>query len=131
MSAMGPKATVIDGNQAGSVVTCQSGEASNSILDGFTITNGTGTYSWGAYFGGGINCNYYSSPTITNNTIFGNTAGYGGAMCSFLSSPTITNNIIPMNLNGFIQLYLLEVFLPIISILSIKFPINGIFFAKS
>ncbi len=44
---------------------------------------------------------------------------------------TITNNIIPINLRGFIQLYLFEVFLPIFSILSMNFPINGIFFARS
>ena len=36
--------TIIDGNQSGSVVTFNSGENSNSVLTGFTITNGNGTY---------------------------------------------------------------------------------------
>ena len=43
MSSGGAKETVIDGNQTGSVVTCQSGEDEVTVLDGFTITNSSGT----------------------------------------------------------------------------------------
>jgi len=70
------------------------GEDSNSVLQGFTITNG---YIMGA--GGGINC-YYGNPTITGNTISGNTAynsGGGGIYCWYNSSPIITGNTITGN----------------------------------
>ncbi len=62
---------------------------STATLDGFTITNsGSGIWpSAGIY-------NYYSSTTITNNIITGNS--YHG-MRNFHSSPTITNNIIKGN----------------------------------
>lgn len=46
-SANGAAGTIIDGNASGSVVTFNSGEGSGSILDGFTIRNGSGN-------GGGI-----------------------------------------------------------------------------
>ncbi len=94
----GPDVTVIDGNQAGSVVKFESGEGVNSVLDGFTITNGSGTHAmpWG-YSGGGIYCEG-TSPTITNNTITGNSASYagGGIFCRD-SFPNITNNTISGN----------------------------------
>jgi parallel beta-helix repeat protein len=61
------------------------GEEANSILDGFTITNGYAEY------GGGIYCEG-SKPTIMNCTITGNTASYyGGGMFNFNSSPTLKN----------------------------------------
>ena len=101
-SEAGADVTVIDGNQAGSVVTFDSGETEWATLDGFTIRNGAGTYfeldpgSWN-YVGGGIFC-LNSSPTITNCTISGNRATYacGGISCDS-SSPTITNCTISGN----------------------------------
>ena len=42
-SEQGPQGTIIDGNQSGSVVRFQSGEGLDSILSGFSITNGSGT----------------------------------------------------------------------------------------
>ena len=65
------------------------------LMDGFTITGG---YTSGANSpsGGGI-YNDESSPTITNCSIIGNTAydGYdgGGIYCETYSSPIITNCI--------------------------------------
>ena len=66
--------TIIDGSQPlnpvyGSVVFFQSGEDSNSILNGFKITGGTGS-PLGSYprVGGGIFI-YNSSPEIKNNII--------------------------------------------------------------
>jgi hypothetical protein len=67
----GPGVTVIDGRQAGSVVTFRSGEGASSVLAGFTVTNGY------ASKGGGIFCSN-SSPVITKNIITANTAGRGG-----------------------------------------------------
>jgi parallel beta-helix repeat protein len=67
------------------------GETSASVVDGFTILNGTayGNYPLGG--GGAILC-YASSPTITNCTISNNYAdSYGGGIfCVNSSSPTIT-----------------------------------------
>jgi hypothetical protein len=56
------ESTIIDGNYAGSVVTFNSGENSNSVIRGFTITRGYFSY------GAGIRC-YESSPTIMENFV--------------------------------------------------------------
>ena len=89
----GSSVTAIDGNQAGSVVVFGNGEGPDSVLDGFTLMNGTGT----GQFGGGIFC-YGASPTIRNNRFTGNTAIYGGGIyCLSLSAPMITNNLFTGN----------------------------------
>src|ERR1035441_2397922 len=61
-SEEGPSATIIDGNQSGSVVSFSGGEGTNSIIQGFTITNGYATQ------GGGIYCTN-ASPGISNCVI--------------------------------------------------------------
>jgi len=93
-------ATIIDGNQAGSVVTFSSGEGSGSVLSGVTIQNGSAKYGVVVY-GGGIYC-HSSSPIITKCTITGNSAysGGGGIFSDASSSPTITNCIISRNETG-------------------------------
>jgi len=109
--------TVIDGARLGPVVTFGSGEVHNSILDGFTITNGSASCGGGincldssptiAYCiiqnneaigdpgkGGGISCTN-GSPIITANMIFGNTAeNKGGGIACDNSSATVTSNTI-------------------------------------
>ncbi|MHC4945333.1 MAG: right-handed parallel beta-helix repeat-containing protein [Planctomycetota bacterium] len=98
-SLEGPEKTVLDGNEAGSVVTFQSGEGLDSILDGFVLTNGSGTYI-PVYenIGGGIYCDG-ASPTITNCTIRFNTAQSGGGIAVvYNASPHIVNNTITENL---------------------------------
>lgn len=100
MSELGPDFTVIDGNQEGSVVVFMSGEDIDSILEGFTITNGSGTWVDGywEYGGGGIYCRG-SAPTIQYNTITGNTANNGGGIGAiYASSAVITHNVIFDNL---------------------------------
>ncbi|SEL84760.1 T9SS type B sorting domain-containing protein [Parapedobacter koreensis] len=66
-----------------------------AILDGFTLTEGNNTGSWG---GGGIH-NSYASPTLTNLLISGNAADAmgGGIANHFSSSPTLTNVVISGN----------------------------------
>ena len=91
VSESGPGGTIIDGNGFGSVVYFGSGEGLDSILDGFTIRNGS------ASSGGGIYC-ADASPTIRNNVIEGNAAGYGGGgLFCLRSSPRVENNIFSMN----------------------------------
>lgn len=99
--------TIIDGNQPGdvnnaSVVTFNSGEANNSVLTGFTITGGTGSwlkiywqfkgYLWNRC-GGGLLCYNSSSPTINKNVFRDNLAGQGGGIYFYNhSNPVITEN---------------------------------------
>ena len=87
-------ATIIDGSNPvdpniGSVVTFKNGEDANSVLSGFTITDGTGSWllvSWefkGLRWnrcGGGVVCYNMSEPTITKNVFINNTAGQGGGI---------------------------------------------------
>ncbi|MDD5287824.1 MAG: DUF2341 domain-containing protein [Dehalococcoidales bacterium] len=90
-SISGAGVTTIDGNQSGSCVKFTSGGTNSAVLDGFTLTNGSG-YALDESFapvGGGIynEC----SPTVTNCIFSGNSAEVGGGMYSASSSPTVTN----------------------------------------
>jgi len=86
-SENGPGNCTIDCQRQGRGVYFHSSEDANSVLDGFTITDGAADK-----FGGGIRCTV-SSPTITNCIITGNSAkDYGGGMYNcYNSNPTITN----------------------------------------
>jgi parallel beta-helix repeat protein len=96
ISVQGPQVTVIDGNQAGPVVTFNSGEGPQSVLSGFTLQNGKAAVS-PALRGGGIRIEN-SSPTITRNIITNNIAGDGGGgISSSFSSPVIRGNTITNN----------------------------------
>ena len=81
-------ATIIDGDESGSVARFTDGENSTAMISGFTLTNGRG----------GIYCND-SSPTISNNIITGNhsNSNGGGIGCFNSSSPDITKNTISQN----------------------------------
>lgn len=96
-SLYGAEHTVIDGNQADSVVTFESGESGASLLY-FTITNGK-SQGW-IYKGGGITCTNASSPLIKENIITGNVSEHygGGIHCDKSSSPNILDNTICDNL---------------------------------
>ncbi|HUQ79834.1 MAG TPA: right-handed parallel beta-helix repeat-containing protein [Gemmatimonadaceae bacterium] len=113
--------TIIDGSRpahpdTGTVVRFTNQEDSTAVLEGFTITGGTGTIWLDAkdllYFreGGGILCEL-GSPTIRYNHIVNNmatstsknvkgdslrSAGGGAIRCGY-SEPTITNNVIRGN----------------------------------
>jgi hypothetical protein len=83
-------ATVIDGNNAGRVVSFDSGTYSGMVLSGFTITGGK------AESGGGIYC-VGRSPEIRSNIIEGNSAKDGGGIFGRACAPTIADNIIRNN----------------------------------
>jgi parallel beta-helix repeat protein len=96
-SARGPLATTIDAGLAGSCVSCVSGEGPGSIVQGFTLTNGSGRPVSGGGEGGGVAC-LASSPTIRGNRIVRNAPRWGGGIaCRNGSSPRIVDNLIADN----------------------------------
>ncbi len=106
VSEQGPDVTIIDGGSppdpdVGSVVTFESGEGLDSILEGFTVTNGTGSLFPGQGYNGGGIFTHFSSPTITGNIITGNLLLYdyshGGGIFINNASPTVTGNTISGN----------------------------------
>ncbi len=95
-SSAGPETTIVVGNIGSQVVRFTSGEGNDSILKGFTLTNGWGDHSGGDY-GGGVFCDN-SSPVITGNIITGNWAMMGAGIASIGGgSPQITENRITGN----------------------------------
>ncbi len=93
----GPGVTTIDGGKKTTVVTFSSGETTDAVLSGFTITNGLGPLSSPTQFGGGIQITN-SSPTISGNVISGNvTCVEGGGIDVLTGSPIIENNTISNN----------------------------------
>jgi hypothetical protein len=97
-SSGGPQVTIIDAGGpwgCGSAVTCDSGEGADSVLDGFTITGGAGTYVDLHHRGGGM-YNVNSTPTVANCTFSANGVGVdaalrGGGMYNNNSSPAVAN----------------------------------------
>ena len=111
-SSAGPDATTIDAGGKGAVITCENEEGPDTVIDGFTITGGSGTRGGGmeidrssptvidctflgntAIVGGGMSINDPpSSPTVIDCTFLGNTAIVGGGMAiNDLSSPLVSN----------------------------------------
>jgi hypothetical protein len=88
------KATVIDGNENGSVVTFAGSELSTCTLSGFTITNGrNGSNDLG--YGGGINGNTSRSIIERNMIIDNYSSAFGGGLyqCDgFIHHNVISNN---------------------------------------
>ena len=86
------RTTVIDANSKGPAVMFNNYENFDAVIDGFTLTGGTGSNNRG----GGIYCKGY--PTIKNNIISGNVANYGAGIYVYSSyNPKIINNIIVNN----------------------------------
>ncbi len=98
-SEQGTAVTVIDGNRSGPAVVFQSGEGPGSILEDFSITNGSGSTVGGFALGGAILCGPTpSSPTIRGNLICGNDCFLGAGIGLYISSsPVISGNIIRAN----------------------------------
>lgn len=103
--------TIIDGSQplnpdSASCVMIISEEDSNTVIMGFTLTNGTGTlveiYREGGggptYIEGGGIITYKSYPTIRNNIIINNSVpDGGGGIATWYGDCKILNNIIVNN----------------------------------
>jgi len=103
-SENGAKNCVIDCESDGRGFYFHSGETETSVVDGFTIQNGSTGNTYPDNRGGGIRCGN-ASPTIINNIIKNNSApgykGYGGGISCFESSPMISNNTIRNNSAGY------------------------------
>ncbi len=100
-SSDGPEVTVIDGSGFFHVVQCVSGEGSETVLDGFTITGGNAN---GDVFpdnvGGGMFISD-SGPTVMNCVFSGSIAGAGGGMYHSNSTPTVADCIFIGNMGSF------------------------------
>jgi len=94
-SSDGPESTVIDGGQLAPVAVFQSGETTKSILSGFTLQDGMGTFEF-SYSGGGIFI-ANSSPTVRQNIVQQNNAGSGGGIAVQFGSPILAQNTIVGN----------------------------------
>lgn len=95
-SENGAENCVIDCQNLGRGFFFHSGEGLDSILDGFTITNGLISGSWPEYVGGGIRCEN-SSPTIINCAISNCFAVRGGGIYCRQASPAISDCAISDN----------------------------------
>ncbi len=109
-------ATLIDGSGSGSVVTFNHNEGPESIIAGFSITNGLAANGGGLFIsqssptiknclisgnladgnGGGMVCYFTSRPLLLNTTLSGNSAGAngGGIFCRDNSRPGFVNSIV-------------------------------------
>ena len=121
-STDGPALTIIDGDFGGSVITCDSGEGPDRVIEGFTVTNGQSNYGGGVYIenssptlinctfsgnsaiatGGGICSRFNCSPTLINCSFSGNSATYGGGMRDREGSPTLINCTFSGNAASFV-----------------------------
>lgn len=86
-----PSKPIIDGTQAGSVVSFLSGEGSDSKLSGFNITNGNSSQ------GGGIKMINNSNPLILDCNIYLNKAYEGGGIYCGSNTDPATNPVIKGN----------------------------------
>lgn len=91
VSMGGPSVTTIVGTGSGPAVTFSSHESRNSVLFGFTVTNGFSSFN-----GGGIAISN-SSPTIAGNIISRNGACSGAGISVSFGSPLIESNTISGN----------------------------------
>lgn len=109
--------TIINGAQLGSVVTCNHGERQGTVLQGFTIYNGSASYGGGMFNSSAsptvIDCVFYdnrgtklgggmynddSSPAVKRTVFLENTASaYGGGMSNKNSMPVLTQCIFKDN----------------------------------
>ena len=88
----GPDATVLDGQRMGSVVEMRAYEPEDTVLEGFTITNGEGTEN----HGGGIFVEW-GSPTIRHNIFVDNQASIGAGVYIRNGAARVHNNIMAWN----------------------------------
>jgi parallel beta-helix repeat protein len=101
ISANGPAVTFINPPSGSSAITFSSGETTNSVVSGFTITNGGISVSFSSptvISNVIVNCgvgSYFGSPYVLNNLISGNSGDavyLGGAGAAVIQGNVIKNN---------------------------------------
>jgi hypothetical protein len=105
-SAVTISETVINGSSPadpdrGSVVTISGSGSSGTMLTGFTLTGGFGTFFGDRYAGGGVFVTDCPDASITFNLVTGNSATYGGGVAAYGSSPKLGRNMIAYNLSTY------------------------------
>jgi hypothetical protein len=111
-SESGPKVTIIDGSDSlMTTVLMTHAESRAAVLEGFTITGGSGSYWYGTLTGGGLVCSN-SSPVIRNNHFIANHLvrspyGRGGGVAvgtgqqeSPTPAPILENNLFQDNVTS-------------------------------
>lgn len=96
VSSGGPDVTTIDANGSGPVVLLARGEGSGTLLEGFTLTGGTGRLKGGSTYGGAI-VGRDGAPTLRGNVLIDNAATFGGGIAYAGGAPVIENNEIRTN----------------------------------
>jgi len=113
-SVFGPEKTVIDGGQAGTVISFVWGEGPDSVIEGFTLRNGStrgitcnasdpqiiGNIirdNASSNSGAGISVTTGATPVIIGNWILDNDANEGGGLFIQNSNPLILNNVLAGN----------------------------------
>lgn len=99
-SVNGPAVTTIDGGKLNTVVLFVTGETSASVLNGFTITNGSAGFQTPNFGEGGGIAVENASPTITNNVITANGACNGVGIGVSFAAPLIQGNVISNNVQA-------------------------------
>jgi len=90
-SSDGPDATVLDGLWNGPILTCDSGEGPDTVIEGFTVTHGAAT------FGAGM-LNHSADPTVIGCIFRENVAAsFGGGMYNSFSSPILSDCVFASN----------------------------------
>lgn len=89
-SEQGPSMTVIRGNRNGALVAMVSGETSDCVLEGFTLTNGEDIWGGGVYVA-------FSTPVIKGNIITENYANRGAGIYLNNANAYVASNSIAMN----------------------------------
>ncbi|MCH2133218.1 MAG: S8 family serine peptidase [Phycisphaerales bacterium] len=94
-STDGPEYTIIDGEGQRRALMCDGGEGEDTVLEGFTFTNGVADdydFGNGAVWnvGGAVLCSNSASPTLRSCTISKSTAEYGGGFAAaFFARPRL------------------------------------------
>jgi len=100
-SQFGPGSAILDGSLGdGPVVTCNSGEGHDTIIEGLTITGGSGMPYSGNRVGGGIICDD-SAPVVRGNVVRKNeliAGGFNSRGAAIFVGPAETSTILDGNI---------------------------------
>jgi hypothetical protein len=97
-SSDGAAVTILDGTGiSDSLVLCDSGETTNTVIDGFTFQDGVGRLSAGRRLGGAMYV-LFANPKVKNCIFRNNTANDGAALYIFTGNPVLINCLFVNNI---------------------------------